>query len=223
MGGGLGDPGQGRLHDRRCAPLAEAAPVGGAELDELPGPVPRVGRVVERSPGPRVDARLAEPGQVPLAVEQADGRDPLPCLRHHRERGEGGLPGDPRVAARVVGVEPDHVRDQPRDPGPRLVVEQVVDPAGHRRQQRMGARGMVGPALPGEVGRELHEAGTLARVAVLAPREDGHVVRCPGHRVAPERKGRARRSRATSLPSLRRDPVRHHPHNGGSDEIRWEA
>ena len=73
----LGDPGQGRLHDRRCAPLAEAALVGGAELDELPGPVAgvRARRRALAGCAGRRPARRARPG----AARSGAGRRPRPA------------------------------------------------------------------------------------------------------------------------------------------------
>src|SRR5919198_230166 len=75
-------------------------------------------------------------------------------------------------AARLAAGQADDRGDQLGQPLAAGVGGGVVDPAGDRRQQRMGARRVVAPALAGQHRGQLHEAGALARVAVLTVRQD---------------------------------------------------
>src|SRR5271167_4163804 len=56
----------------------------------------------------------------------------------------------------------------------------VVDVAGQRGQQRVRAGWVGTPALPGQIRRQLHQARTLTRAAVPAPRQGRDQLRWMG-------------------------------------------
>jgi hypothetical protein len=107
-------------------------------------------------------------GQDPFTRQHANGQHPLALGRRHRQSQPGRPERDRRVDVRVLTGQADHRWDQVDQPGPAGLGGVVVDVAGDRGQQGMGAGRVVAPALAGEQGGELHEAGALARAAVLA-------------------------------------------------------
>src|SRR6266540_227912 len=139
--------------DVRGGPAHGAAVLG-------PGPLAAVGHVAGRG--------VVELRQDPLGGQDRHAHHPLPLGVDHRQRGGRGPQRDPYVHVRVVAGQPDHRRDQYGEPPASDIGGAVVDQPGQRRQQGMGARRVVAPAFPGEEGREFHEAGALARIAVLA-------------------------------------------------------
>ena len=103
--------------------------------------------------------------------------EPCRCQQVHGRQCRGGSPGgDGDIELELGPGDADDVRDQAHDPGPVGVGERVVDQPGQRRQQWVGARRVVAPAFAGEVGGHLHEARTLAGVAMLPGGEHGHDV-----------------------------------------------
>ena len=98
----------------------------------------------------------------------------LPLGRHHQQPWWPPLRAIRASMCRSspVSPSPDHRRDQLGQPLAAGVGGVVVDVASDRGQQRVGAGGVVAPALAGEQRGQFHEAGTRAGVAVLAWRED---------------------------------------------------
>ena len=95
--------------------------------------------------------------------QDAEGQRALPV---HARDGQGcdrGTQRDHEADDGVVAAQPDHPRDLGRDLIAAGVAEVVVDATGERGEHRVGAGGVVAPALAGQVGRELHEAGAPSR------------------------------------------------------------
>jgi hypothetical protein len=101
--------------------------------------------------------------------QNADAERPLPVEARH---GHGGGRGEHRHAHLIHLAHPDHARHERHQGIPGAIAREVVDIARERRHQRMRARGMIAPPLPGEERRELHEARALAWTAVSARGED---------------------------------------------------
>ena len=87
---------------------------------------------------------------------------------------------------RVVAGQADHVWDQRQQLRALRVRQGVVDESGQRAQRRVGACGVIAPALARQVRRRLHEACALARVAVSSGGQHGKDVgQCSAAVMAP--------------------------------------
>jgi hypothetical protein len=103
------------VYDGRRTPRGErvAAAEGGA--DELAGPLLGLGDRVEGLAGTRRQVAGGETVELVehrLAAQDAHGHRPLVRQRHHGERAQGGLAGDPDVDPRVVADQSHDRRDQ---------------------------------------------------------------------------------------------------------------
>ena len=84
-----------------------------------------------------------------FAGQHRDRHDTLPLGRHHRQGHSRRPQRDPGVDVEVLAGQSDHRGDQLGQPLAAGVGGVVVDLAGDRGQQRMGARRVVAPALIG--------------------------------------------------------------------------
>jgi hypothetical protein len=159
------------IHRRALGLVGRGAPVFAVGAVGPVGLARRVGRVVP----PGQDCQRGAARGLHLRPEHGGL-----AQRNHRTA-HRDTSGTVEVRSLVIGGAPrrgaDHLRDQRPQPGTAGVGDPVVDPAGDGGQHRMHARGMIAPRLPGGQGRQLHQAGPVAGILVVAAgqrRESGH-------------------------------------------------
>jgi hypothetical protein len=156
--------------------LPAKAPAGGPDPTGEPvGPRGGVRHLRQRQAALLLEPSCRSPvqaGQDAFAGQHRDRHDTLPLGRHQRQRHGGRPQRDPRVDVQVLAGQPDHRRDQIGQSLAAGIRGVVVDVAGEGGQQRVGAGGVVAPALTSQQRGQFHEAGTRAGAAVLAWRQD---------------------------------------------------
>src|SRR5690606_7686408 len=212
---GVGDAGLGHPDDRLAQRVgggvaAEALEAGADLAGEAAGPPLGVRRLGERPPAPGAQRPRGPALEVvahALGGQDRHGEHPLPLGGDDRQRRRRGPEGDLHVDGGVVAVQPDHRRDEGRELAAPGVGGVVVDQPGERGEQGVRAGRVVAPPLTGQERGQLHEAGALPRVAVLAAGQLGdqlgHGAVVSGHEAPPGSSG-------LSPPSLR--PVRRPGH-----------
>ncbi|MFI7689450.1 pentapeptide repeat-containing protein [Nonomuraea sp. NPDC049655] len=182
----LDDADHGELHrvGRRVPAEALLGDLGGPA--EAPGLLGRVRHLLHRPAAQLAQPagrRAVEPGQHLLGRQHRDREREL-ALGGGDGQGRGrAAQRDVRVDPQVVAGQPDDGRHEPDQLGAALVAGVVVDQAGERGQQRMGAGRVVAPPLAGQVGRQFHETGAALRVAMPAAGQDRHVIKVIVHGV----------------------------------------
>jgi hypothetical protein len=112
-----------------------------------------------------------------LATQHPDRYDALAICGCDRQGRQRDFSGEPGVDDWIVPIKADHVGHQRCDLPASVIADVVVDVPGQGSKQWVRARRVVGPGLAGKEGDELHKAGTLAWVPVLASRQDRDQVR----------------------------------------------
>jgi hypothetical protein len=170
-----GRPHDGGRHDEFAADGVEPGVASRDRGDVRARPAGGIRNLVQRAVRFVAHAVRRHPALLEQRADRDDARREHALTLHarHRQGRDGGAQGHDE-AELVTAAQPDDGRDQLDEFVAAIIGDEVVHAAREGRKGSVGARGMVAPAFPGQVGGELHEACAAARIAMPARGQVGH-------------------------------------------------